>query len=68
MGEFPEQRLRVFIFCLQLHMQPLCVMANASKKTELEYPPLWLKCPAWEHCDFLDEYCYRERHVSGVTI
>ena len=65
-GEFLELKLRVFIFHLQLYIQPVYVMANASKIPELEDPPLALKSPAWEHCGVLVKYC--NRHVSGVTV
>ena len=34
-GEFPERKLRMFIFRLQLHVQPVYIMANPSEKTEL---------------------------------
>ena len=49
-GEFPEWKWHVFIFRLQLHVQPIYVMANASEKTQLEHP---LLSPAWEHCNFM---------------
>lgn len=35
------------VHSLQLHVQHVYVMANASQKTELEDPPLSLKSPAW---------------------
>ena len=41
----------MFIFRLQLHVQPVYIMANASEKPEPEDPPLSLKSPGWEHCD-----------------
>ena len=66
--EFPERKFRVLIFCLQLHVQPIYIMANASEKTVLEDPPLLLKSPVWEHCGFLLKYCNGERRVSGVTV
>ena len=57
----------MYIFRLQLDVQPVYVMANASEKTELEDPTLSLKS-AWEHFGFLVKYCNGERHVSGVTV
>ena len=67
-GRVPLTKLHVFIICLQLHVQPFYVMANANDKTELEDPPLPLKSPSWEQCSFLVKYCNTERHVSGVTV
>ena len=66
-GEFLERKLRVFIFRLQLHVQPIYIMANAGEKTELEDPPLSLKSPAWEHCGLLVKYCNGERRGDSLT-
>ena len=51
-------------FRLQLHVQLIFIMANAGGKPELEYPPLLLKSPAWEHFSFRVKYCNGERPVD----
>ncbi|KAM7388965.1 hypothetical protein PAMP_022966 [Pampus punctatissimus] len=66
-GEFTARKFFFFgacVYVLLLTRAAVCMMATASSKTELKYPPLSLKFPAWEHFDFLVKYCNGERQRS----